>query len=131
MAAQLLKEGKAYIDNTPVDKMREERMEGIESACRNNSVETNLKMWEEMVKGSPEGCKCCLRLKIDMKADNKTLRDPVGYRCNVENAHHRTGTKFKVRCGVVRWLCVGCVWVVRGGAAAWFVGCLACFVQWR
>lgn len=95
VAVKLLKEGKAYIDHTPVEKMREERMDGIESVCRGQSVEQNLKMWDEMVKGSADGVKCCLRFKIDMSADNKTLRDPVGYRCNVNDAHHRTGTKFK------------------------------------
>ena len=49
------------------------------------------------MKGSEAGCKCAFRFKIDMSALNKTLRDPVGFRCNVTSPHHRTGTKYKAR----------------------------------
>ena len=58
MGVKLIKEGKAYVDDTPVEKMREERMEGIESACRNQSVEQNLKMWEEMARPALPGALC-------------------------------------------------------------------------
>ena len=71
-------------------------MEGIESKRRNRSVEENLAVWKEMVEGTPEGRKCCMRFKIDMKENNAALRDPVAYRCN-ETAHWRTGTKYKAR----------------------------------
>ncbi|KAL0422155.1 UNVERIFIED_CONTAM: Glutamate--tRNA ligase, cytoplasmic [Sesamum latifolium] len=47
MAEKLIKEGKAYVDDTPREKMQHERMEGIESKCRNNSVEENLKLWRK------------------------------------------------------------------------------------
>ncbi|CCE61676.1 hypothetical protein TPHA_0A06020 [Tetrapisispora phaffii CBS 4417] len=93
---QLIKEGKAYCDDTPVDKMREERMDGIASARRNRSVEENLKIFtEEMQNGTEEGLQNCVRAKIDYEALNKTLRDPVIYRCNL-NPHHRTGTAWKM-----------------------------------
>eukprot|EP00239_Pterosperma_sp_CCMP1384_P010909 CAMPEP_0197860068 /NCGR_PEP_ID=MMETSP1438-20131217/35197_1 /TAXON_ID=1461541 /ORGANISM="Pterosperma sp., Strain CCMP1384" /LENGTH=720 /DNA_ID=CAMNT_0043476801 /DNA_START=19 /DNA_END=2181 /DNA_ORIENTATION=- len=92
---KLIKEGKMYIDNTPVEQMRAERMDGIESKCRNQTVEKNMELWKEMVKGSEKGCECAARFKMDMKADNKTLRDPVAYRCNL-TPHHQTGTKYKV-----------------------------------
>ena len=76
--------------------MRDERMNCVESKYRSQPVEENLRLWAEMVKGSPEGCKACFRFKIDMSQDNACLRDPVGFRCNVANPHHRTGTKYKV-----------------------------------
>lgn len=37
-AEQLLSEGKAYIDNTPPEQMKQEREQRIESPCRNNST---------------------------------------------------------------------------------------------
>jgi len=95
-ATNMLKKGKAYIDNTPVEEMRRMRAEGIESPCRSQGLEENLRLWEEMKAGTPEGLKCCMRAKIDMQAPNKAMRDPTLYRCNVGAPHHRTGTKFKV-----------------------------------
>lgn len=41
-----------------------------------------------------EGKTYCLRVRLDMAADNKCLRDPVAYRCN-DHPHWRTGTTFK------------------------------------
>ncbi|KAL0364910.1 UNVERIFIED_CONTAM: Glutamate--tRNA ligase, cytoplasmic [Sesamum angustifolium] len=95
MAEKLIKEGKAYVDDTPREKMQHERMEGIESRCRSNSVEENLKLWKEMIAGSERGLMCCVRGKLDMQDPNKSLRDPVYYRCNL-TPHHRIGAQYKV-----------------------------------
>ncbi|EFJ12718.1 hypothetical protein SELMODRAFT_446550 [Selaginella moellendorffii] len=95
MAEKLIKEGKAYVDDTPREVMQKERMDGIESKRRNQNVEENLALWKEMVAGTKRGLSCCLRGKLDMQALNKTLRDPVYYRCNPEE-HHRVGSKYKV-----------------------------------
>jgi glutamyl-tRNA synthetase len=91
---KILKSGKAYIDNTPQQQMREERTACVESRCRNNSIEENLRLWGEMKKGTEEGMKCVMRAKIDMKSPNGALRDPGLYRCNT-SGHYRTGTKYK------------------------------------
>eukprot|EP01117_Protostelium_nocturnum_P001909 TRINITY_DN1249_c0_g1_i1.p1 TRINITY_DN1249_c0_g1~~TRINITY_DN1249_c0_g1_i1.p1 ORF type:complete len:732 (-),score=316.99 TRINITY_DN1249_c0_g1_i1:66-2261(-) len=93
---QFLKEGKGYVDDTDVETMRKERGEGIPSKCRDQSVEENLRRWNEMKNGTPEGIKCVVRAKIDMQQKNKVLRDPSLYRCVVGQSHHRTGTKYKV-----------------------------------
>ncbi len=37
-AEKLLAEGKAYIDNTPPEQMKQEREQRVESKCRNNST---------------------------------------------------------------------------------------------
>ncbi|XP_063957953.1 bifunctional glutamate/proline--tRNA ligase-like isoform X2 [Lytechinus pictus] len=94
-AEKLIKEGKAYCDNTDPELMKKEREQRTYSKNYDNSVEKNLEIWKEMVKGSDVGQKCCLRLKIDMKSDNGCLRDPTIYRCKNE-VHVRTGTKYKV-----------------------------------
>uniref|UniRef100_A0A182NG17 Bifunctional glutamate/proline--tRNA ligase n=1 Tax=Anopheles dirus TaxID=7168 RepID=A0A182NG17_9DIPT len=92
---RLLKEGKAYVDDTEPEQMKKEREERVESKNRTNKPERNLAMWAEMVKGSEAGQKCCVRAKIDMASPNGCLRDPTIYRCKNE-PHPRTGTQYKV-----------------------------------
>ncbi|KAH8417636.1 hypothetical protein KR222_003170 [Zaprionus bogoriensis] len=92
---QLIKEGKAYVDDTPPEQMKLEREQRVESANRSNSVEKNLSLWEQMLAGSEAGQKCCVRAKIDMSSPNGCMRDPTIYRCKNE-PHPRTGTKYKV-----------------------------------
>ncbi|KAM7486673.1 hypothetical protein LguiA_002682 [Lonicera macranthoides] len=95
LAEKLIQEGKAYVDDTPREQMQKERMDGIESKCRNSILEENMKLWKEMISGSERGLMCCVRGKLDMQDPNKSLRDPVYYRCN-PTPHHRIGTKYNV-----------------------------------
>uniref|UniRef100_A0A671N1E1 Bifunctional glutamate/proline--tRNA ligase n=1 Tax=Sinocyclocheilus anshuiensis TaxID=1608454 RepID=A0A671N1E1_9TELE len=95
MGEKLLQEGKAYIDDTPPDVMKQEREQRVESHNRKNSVEKNMQMWEEMKKGTEFGQTCCMRAKIEMNSNNGCLRDPTLFRC--KNAPHpRTGSTYKV-----------------------------------
>ena len=91
----MLKEGKAYADDTEQLTMRDERMNGIASKNRDATIETNLSHFEEMKKGSTEGSRWCIRAKISVDNPNKAMRDPVIYRCNPLD-HHRTGSKWKI-----------------------------------
>ncbi|XP_060735892.1 bifunctional glutamate/proline--tRNA ligase isoform X1 [Tachysurus vachellii] len=95
LAEQLLQEGKAYVDDTPPDKMKQEREQRIESHNRKNSVEKNVQMWEEMKAGTEFGQTCCMRAKIDMSSNNGCMRDPTLYRCKIAS-HPRTGNTYKV-----------------------------------
>ncbi|XP_063159695.1 bifunctional glutamate/proline--tRNA ligase isoform X4 [Candoia aspera] len=94
-AEKLIHEGKAYVDDTPAEQMKMEREQRIESKHRNNSVEKNLHMWEEMKKGTEYGQTCCLRAKIDMNSNNGCMRDPTLYRCK-NQPHPRTGNKYNI-----------------------------------
>ncbi|KAF9877177.1 glutamyl-tRNA synthetase [Colletotrichum karsti] len=97
ICVRLIKEGHAYADDTDMETMREERGNGIESKCRNRPVEENLRIFtEEMKNGTPEGLKNCIRAKVSVDNVNKALRDPVIYRCNIEDKHHRTGNTWKI-----------------------------------
>ena len=89
----LISEGKAYLDNTPVEQMRQERIKKIESACRNQTPEKNLEIFELMLQGKAEDY--CVRAKINMQDNNGCLRDPVMARAS-NVPHHKTGTKYKV-----------------------------------
>ena len=91
----MIKEDKAYCDDTEKEKMQHERWHGIMSERRDASVEDNLYHFEKMKKGTSEGVRWCVRAKISVDDPNKALRDPVIYRCNPEK-HHRTGDKWKI-----------------------------------
>jgi glutaminyl-tRNA synthetase len=96
-AVQLIKAGRAYVDDLSPDQVSEYRgtltVPGRESPCRNRSVAENLDLFERMRRGEfPDGTKT-LRAKIDMAASNLNLRDPVMYRIR-HTAHHRTGDKW-------------------------------------
>ncbi|CAH1392443.1 unnamed protein product [Nezara viridula] len=91
----LLKSGKAYVDDTDPEIMKQEREQKLESKNRNNNVEKNIAMWSEMKAGTEKGQKCCVRAKIDMQSLNGCMRDPTIYRCKNE-LHPKTGSKYKV-----------------------------------
>ncbi|GAB1193063.1 tRNA synthetases class I, catalytic domain-containing protein [Aspergillus pseudonomiae] len=92
---QIIKDGKAYADDTDKETMAAQRMDGVPSKRRDATVEENLARFEEMKKGTPEGLGWCIRAKISADDKNKALRDPVIYRSNPD-PHHRTGTKWKI-----------------------------------
>jgi glutaminyl-tRNA synthetase len=96
-AVQLIKAGKAYVDDLTADEIRQYRgtltEPGKESPHRNRSVEENLDLFERMKTGEfPDGSRC-LRAKIDMTSPNLNMRDPVMYRI-LRRPHHRTGDKW-------------------------------------
>lgn len=96
-AIQLIKAGKAYVDDLSADEIREYRgtltTPGRESPYRNRSVEENLDLFQRMRAGEfPDGSRV-LRAKIDMASPNLNLRDPVMYRI-LHATHHRTGDKW-------------------------------------
>ena len=93
-AVQLIKAGKAYVDELTAEEMREHRGTltegGRESPYRNRPVEESLDLFRRMRAGEfPDGSKT-LRAKIDMASGNINLRDPVMYRIR-RATHHRTG----------------------------------------
>ena len=92
---RMIKEGKAYCDDTELVTMRDERMKGVKSKRRDAGVDENLARFEEMKKGSEEGLRWCVRAKISMDNPNKAMRDPVIYRCN-PTPHVRTKDKWKI-----------------------------------
>ena len=92
---QMLKNGKAYADDTDKETMATQRFDGLPSKRRDLSPEECLAHFEEMKKGTPEGLRWCIRAKISVDDKNKALRDPVIYRCNPA-PHHRTGAKWTI-----------------------------------
>lgn len=96
-AVQLIKDGKAYIDSSTADELKEHRgtiMEsGMESPFRNRTIEESLELFTGMKEGKFEDGTHTLRAKIDMASPNMLMRDPVIYRIK-KAEHHRTGDKW-------------------------------------
>ncbi len=96
-AKLIIKKGLAYVDDTPAELMREMRgtltEAGKESACRNRSVEENLRLFEEMRAGKYADGELVLRAKIDMASPNINMRDPVIYKV-LHTPHYRQGNKW-------------------------------------
>ena len=83
-AIQLIKDGKAYVDDLSADEIREYRgtltTPGKNSPYRERSIAENLDLFTRMKKGEfPDGTRV-LRAKIDMASPIINLRDPVLYR---------------------------------------------------
>ena len=96
-AVQLIKEGKAYVDQQSAEAMAEQKgtptTPGVAGPFRDRSVEENLDLFERMKSGEFEQGSYVLRAKIDMASSNMLMRDPILYRI-VRKAHHRTGTEW-------------------------------------
>jgi len=96
-AVQLIKAGKAYVDDLSADEIRKYRgtltEPGKDSPFRDRSIGENLDLFERMRAGEfPDGSRT-LRAKIDMASPNFNMRDPVMYRI-LHADHHRTGSKW-------------------------------------
>ena len=96
-ALQLVRAGKAYVDDLTPEQVREQRgtttEPGQNSPFRDRSVEENLDLFQRMKAGEfPDGSRT-LRAKIDMAAKNFNLRDPIMYRI-LHAEHHRTGKQW-------------------------------------
>ncbi len=96
-AIQLIKAGKAYVDDQTAEQIAEQKKSptenGIESPYRNRSVEENLDLFTRMKNGEFKDGEKVLRAKIDMNSANMHMRDPLMYRI-MHAHHHRTGNKW-------------------------------------
>jgi len=94
-AEQLLRGGHAYICTCPVEELRQRRRLGLECGHRGRDVETNLEEWGKLLEGVEDGQKRVLRLKGDMRAENRVMRDPVLLRI-IRHRHPITGGRYIV-----------------------------------
>lgn len=92
-AEEMIKKGYMYVCKCNKESIREERVKGIECACRILRPEEHMKRWESMF-NSPEGS-FVVRLKTNMQDSDPAFRDRVMLRIS-ERPHPRTGTKYRV-----------------------------------
>jgi glutaminyl-tRNA synthetase len=93
----LIKKGKAYVDDSTPEQIREMRgtltEPGVNSPYRDRSIEENLDLFTRMRAGEFKDGERVLRAKVDMASPNMNLRDPVIYRI-LHATHHNTGDKW-------------------------------------
>jgi glutaminyl-tRNA synthetase len=98
-AEDLIRAGKAYVDDQTATEMRLNRgtltEPGKNSPYRERGVAENLDLFRRMRAGEFENGARVLRAKIDMAAGNINLRDPTLYRI-LHASHPRTGTAWKI-----------------------------------
>lgn len=96
-ALVLIKKGKAYVDDSTPEQIREMRgtltEPGVNSPYRDRSIEENLDLFTRMRAGEFKDGERVLRAKVDMASPNMNLRDPVIYRI-LHATHHNTGDKW-------------------------------------
>ena len=93
-AELMIGHGCAYVDSQTAEAMRSGRgtltEPGQDSPYRQRSADENLALFRAMRSGKFADGEHVLRAKIDMKAPNVMMRDPVLYRIRHAH-HHRTG----------------------------------------
>jgi glutaminyl-tRNA synthetase len=99
MAEQLIRDGKAYVDELTSEEIRASRgtptEPGEPSPWRDRDPAESLELFRRMKEGAfPEGTKT-LRARIDMASPNMQMRDPVMYRI-LKAPHHRTGDTWHI-----------------------------------
>lgn len=96
-AVQLIKEGKAYIDEQSAEEIAKQKgtpmQAGTNSPYRDRPIEESLDLFNKMNEGTLAEGSMVLRAKIDMGAPNMHFRDPIIYRI-IDHPHHRTGKKW-------------------------------------
>jgi len=93
-AMQMIEKGQAYMDDTSMEQINQERASRIASKHRNQTPDEAKEKFILMSSGKKDGAAWCLRAKIDMGSDIWAMRDPILFRQNLD-PHHRTGTTYK------------------------------------
>ena len=96
-ALQLIRAGKAYVDDLTADEIRQYRgtltEPGKDTPYRSRTIDENLDLFQRMKQGEFADGSRVLRARIDMASPNLNMRDPVMYRI-LHAEHHRTGNEW-------------------------------------
>jgi len=93
MAEKVIGSGDAYMCGCDVEIMRQNRAKAKACECRGKTPEQNLEEWKHFHKARPGSA--VLRLRIDLKHPNSTMRDPTIFRI-IDEPHARHGRKYRV-----------------------------------
>lgn len=93
MCQKAIEKGEAYVCSCDAERIKLSREKGEACQCRERPPAENLELWKNM-KELPEG-HATVRLKIDLKHQNTTMRDPTIFRI-LDQEHARHGKKYRV-----------------------------------
>jgi glutamyl-tRNA synthetase len=117
-AEKLIKMGRAYVCTCKPENFRKYIAKKQPCPHREQSVETNLKLWNMMLEGKFLPGQAVFRVKTDLNHPNPAVRDWPALRVDL-SPHPRTGTKYKVW-PLYNWSCaiddheMGITHVIRG-----------------
>jgi glutamyl-tRNA synthetase len=90
---RLLEIGDAYVCSCDEAKVKRLRFEGTPCEHRDNPIETNLRLWDELVAKKHKEGSFVVRFKGDMQSPNYSLRDSNLFRI-IDSPHPLTGRKY-------------------------------------
>jgi len=93
LAIELIRRGKAYVDEQTPEEIAKFREEKRNSPFRDRPINESLKLFEGMKKGKFEEGSKTLRMKMNMQSDNPCMRDLIAYRIK-HTPHPRTGDEW-------------------------------------
>ncbi len=91
----LLEAGSAYACDCPAETVKKLRFEGVACPHRDQTVERNLAIWDEMLAKKHKEGTFVIRLKGDLASLDYSLRDPNIARI-IDHPHPLTGDKYGV-----------------------------------
>ncbi len=89
----VIRHDQAYVCTCMPEDVKLTRETGEPCKCRSRTIQENVDLWKKMHE-MHEGA-AIVRLKIDLKHKNSTMRDPTIFRI-IETPHPRHDTKYKV-----------------------------------
>ncbi|GAB2286771.1 Glutamine--tRNA ligase, cytoplasmic [Dionaea muscipula] len=93
LAVNLIRTGHAYVDHQTPDQVKESRENNQDSPWRDRPIDESLKLFEEMRQGRIGEGEATLRMKQDMRSDNKNMYDLIAYRIKF-TPHPKAGDKW-------------------------------------
>jgi glutamyl-tRNA synthetase len=90
---KLLQQGDAYACSCDEVKVKRLRFDGTSCEHRSQSLETNIRIWDELLAKKHKQGAYVIRFKGDMQSPNYSLRDTNLFRI-IEHPHPLTGTKY-------------------------------------
>lgn len=93
LCEQLIWNGKAYVCELDPEKIKEDRLNRVESPFRNRPIEESLQMFRDMSKGKYAEKECVVRMKGDMQSDNPNMRDLTAFRI-IYLPHPKSGDRW-------------------------------------